>query len=124
MKTVKTISIVIILSSFFMTGCSDFMSPGSTATQVTTPSPVSPLDNSTGIYPAPAFEWSGAADKLQVSTDAYFSHVVFSKDVTNLQGFCMDGGILQRGQIYFWRVGKNYGNDVSWSRAYSFTIAP
>ena len=124
MRTVKSFSLIILTGFLLFTGCEGFMEPGSTAKQVTTPFPISPTDNTTGIYPAPAFQWSGEADKLQVSTNSNFSNIVFSLDVTNLQGYCMEGGILERGGLYFWRVGKSYGSDISWSRAFSFTIAP
>jgi hypothetical protein len=124
MKTFKTINLLILLSSFIFISCEGFMDPGSPATQITTPVPVAPTDKATGIYPAPAFEWNGDADKLQVSSDPNFSILSFSIDVTGKQTYSMDGGILKRGQLYFWRVGKSYTNDISWSNAFSFTIAP
>lgn len=124
MKIVKIINLIVLVSFLLMFGCQGFMDAGSSATHIVAPVPISPIDKATGIYPAPAFQWSGDADKLQVSTDPSFSSLAFSMDVTGKQGYCMDGGILKRGQLYFWRVGKSYTNDIEWSNAYSFTIAP
>ena len=124
MKRINLFSFIIVTGFLFLSGCQGFMDPSPIANTVTTPYPTAPPNNASNIYPAPAFSWSGSADRLQVSTDPDFTNIVFNIIVSSESGYCMDTGILKSGNLYFWRVGKSYGNDVAWSDAFNFTMAP
>ena len=125
MKKIKWyITIIFIVSSFIVISCSGLTEPGSTATTVTTPYPTSPLDNARDISLTPTFEWNGVAEKLQISISYDFSTVKYEFDVSGSQSHTIDSGKLTNNTLYFWRVGKTYSNQMSWSGSLKFITIP
>lgn len=124
MKYLKYFSLLILINSFLFVACSGLNDPGSTATQVTTPTPISPSDNSTNVTQTPTFTWDGAAEKLQISLSYNFAIVNYEINVTGTQSYTIDSGKLSKNQLYFWRVGKSYSDQISWSGSFKFITAP
>jgi hypothetical protein len=125
LKYLKYVSLFILMSSFVFTSCDGLNDPGSKGTEITTPVPVAPLDKSTGIEQNPTFSWTGIAEKLQISISYDFATIKYEIDVTNTQTYSIEMGKLNKNSLYFWRVGKSYGdNQMSWSGSFRFITAP
>lgn len=107
MNIVRLISLCII---FISVGCD---SPTETkATSVTAPSLVSPPDNATGVSLTPTFQWSGVANKLQISTNSNFDGAI-TYEVSG-QSYTLSTS-LNRNTVYFWRAGVVSGSTIYWS---------
>lgn len=124
MKNLKFIILLIVISSFLFAACEGLNDPGSKATQVTTPMPVTPEDKITGVSQTPTFSWNGIAEKLQISISYDFATVKYEIDVTGTQNYTIEPGKLNKNSLYFWRVGKSYSNQMSWSGSFRFLTAP
>lgn len=104
--------IILFASVFFLNGCD---SPsGSKPDAVTKPTLVSPTDNATNVSVTPTFQWSGEANKLEISLNPNFSTLVHSTNVTG-QTYTAPAGVLLKNTRYYWHAGKTSGSDIYWS---------
>jgi len=122
MRRYTYFSLILILLIFVFSSCD---SPsGSKPDAITKPSLVAPTDNSTNVSVTPTFQWTGAADKLEVSVNLNFSPVTYTADVSG-QTHTMPAGKLNRNTRYYWHAGKTSGSDVYWSdEKFTFVTAP
>jgi len=117
MKVPIIISILILSCIFILSGCD---SPtDSKATPVTTPSLVSPLNGASSVSLTPTLQWSGAADKLQISNTEGFSSPFYSISITG-NSHVVPSGQLQSNKWYYWRVGNSQSGSVTWSDSWRF----
>lgn len=117
MKYPFIISILIFSLSFILSSCD---SPtDSKATPVNTPALISPHDNDSGVTLTPIFQWSGAADILQISRNSVFTDIVYAPGVVGTS-FSMPSGILHYSTYYYWHAGSSSNGIIYWSGDWRF----
>lgn len=122
MKSYKYSFIFALFFTIAFMSC-DMGTESKPSNEITTPAPTTPVNNAVNVPTTPQFEWTGAADNLQVSLGASIENPVYDVTVSG-QTHTMPSGILLTGRIYYWRVGKSFSGGVSYCNASKFTTAP
>ncbi len=123
MKVHLLIPILLLLSVFVFSSCD---SPtDSKAVQVSAPSLVYPANNDTIEGFSVRFQWTGSADRFQISCYPSFSQCLYDANISgtscnvDLTGYDKCGNTY----TYYWRAGSSMGGNVYWSElTYHFTI--
>lgn len=91
---------------------------------LSSPTPVSPANNSTGQSLTPVLDWDSTMQAniyhIQISTDSSFSTTVMDT-TSNRSQFAVPSGKLNNSTKYFWRVFIETPNVSRWSVTWSFT---
>jgi hypothetical protein len=121
MKFFKNSFIIFLFCTMGLVSC-DMGTDSKPSGTITTPVPTSPVDNAVSIPVTATFEWTGSADKLQISMGINFENLKYDVAVTG-QTHTVPTGNLLANTIYYWRVGQSYSGGVSWCDGYKFTTA-
>ncbi|MBN1300227.1 MAG: T9SS type A sorting domain-containing protein [Melioribacteraceae bacterium] len=95
-------------------------------TILTTPTHVSPADETEDVSLTPSLDWNDVASatsyRIQISLPPDFSELSIDQSDLSVSTYTVLSGVLQENTTYYWRVKASANeNSSSWSDAWSFT---
>lgn len=123
MKTLLYSFVIALFCAIGLISC-DMSTESKPSNEITTPTPSTPANNAVNVPVVTQFEWTGTADKLQISMGPYFDNLKYDVAVSG-QTHTVSAGVLVANTVYWWRVGQSYSGGISWcNNANKFTTKP
>jgi hypothetical protein len=120
--------ILVLAAAIFFYACESNDSTVAPESQATTPTLLSPPNNTTVSSLTPDLDWSdipsASSYNIQVSTEATFGALILDTAGLTASSYTLVSGVLADSTTYYWRVrGEASGTQLEWSPAFNFNTS-
>lgn len=120
--------LLVIAAAIFFYACESNDGTVAPVNQATTPTLLSPPNNTTVSSLTPDLDWSdipsATSYNIQVSTDANFGALLLDSAGITVSSITLVSGVLSDSNTYYWRVrGEAGGSQLEWSSASNFSTS-